>query len=119
MDRKLIVICVLAVTFAALIISGCTSAPVSPTATPSPMAPTMPAAAPNETYAGEGGFAENASINATVTPVAGEAMDIVNNMTTAGEAIDFMNNTTMAGEAMDDMNNTTTAIVANNTTAMT
>jgi hypothetical protein len=72
MDRKLVIICVLAVIFAVMVISGCTSGPASPTVTikPGGNATLMPSASPG-TYAGAGGFAQNASGNASVAPSPG------------------------------------------------
>lgn len=71
MDRKLVVICVLAAIFAVMVISGCTSGPASPKVTLKPgNATLMPSASPG-TYAGAGGYAQNASGNASVAPSPG------------------------------------------------
>ncbi len=69
MNRKLAALCVMAAICAVLIISGCTSAPGTPK--PSAINATgMPSASPG-TYAGAGGYAENASGNASIAPPPG------------------------------------------------
>jgi hypothetical protein len=71
MDRKLIVLGVLAAIFAVMVISGCTSGPASPTVTPNvtitPM-PTKTTPMTNVSDVSPGGMANNTST--AVSPIA-------------------------------------------------
>lgn len=106
MDRKIIVICVLAMVFAALVISGCAGAPVSPTVTPNVTAtpkatvtpvPNTTSSMTNVSDVGAGGMANNTTgtsyMSGTITPVPGSQAGGMNNTTGAMPA----GNQTMPG----------------------